>query len=615
MKVWSSPSLLALCSLSTVGAFTPRPVTRVGGAPDAARIRALSSSTRRATTAPLAASTLASPESSAAMATGTIVADFGGLIAVQLQEDDDTQAGDLLGKQVVMANQGQALVVAHRPPLVFCYQEDGEAKGSSDDGKAQVLSKAATVSTRNARRVNACGRDVEDSTTDSASLVSGRPIFSPIPQIKDIALINTPLLTGLTMVDALSPIGRGQNMLWITHDAPSVRPYLRDFCASTTQPIIYAALDTDEASLAALPDHVQVVQRTTASTDPVVRAAEGVAMAGTACALAEQLALEEGQHTVVIIDTMDGHKVLWDATTRVLVDVFGVDAVVASDRTGGASSEMRGFYSALIQRSAQYKVKRGGGSVTLLLVTTVPPVALADRVFAVTDFVDAPAKVQERIQWLVDKGVPLTEANLRKIQLPIPSDTEGQRRWALQHVDDLISMSDGQVWMDEDLQKAKQFPPMDPQRSVTRVGIGADTPSRADAPALSKVAEGLRLVLSQAKDHMEGLVTATAANTKERLRQHSFLLVLHQEPGSGARRLSESSALLLAVSQGLLDEKVKDEAVRAGTDEGETTVQNLLEHLRTNVATVMQEIDESLDLTDDNRKLLLESMKAHLDSA
>ena len=69
------------------------------------------------------------------------------------------------------------------------------------------------------------------------------------------------------------------------------------------------------------------------------KAAEGTVVAATACAIAESFAIEEGMDTFVVVDSIDQHKKIWDATTRVLVDVFGVDAVVKGDRDGGASSE------------------------------------------------------------------------------------------------------------------------------------------------------------------------------------------------------------------------------------------------------------------------------------
>jgi len=625
MKFSSFAPLLALVpattTITTVHAFAPKfgttstiPATTIIS--DAFRIRSrlfatVASSAASSSSSSDKAVTKSTDNNRVVIATGTVVAQYeGGLTAVKIQ-DDDSDSGDLIGHQVILANQARALVVAHRPPLAFCFSSD---TADLAEGKVQVLQSLAKVSAKVASVVDAFGCPVHEDPTESM----GRAIFSPIPQIKDIALINSPVLTGVTMIDALAPIGRGQNMLWITHDVASTRQYFVDWIRGLEDhntPVVYAALDTDDATTKQLPEHVQIVARTTATaSDPVVRAAEGVAMGGVACALAEQHALE-GKHAIVIVDTLDGYKALWDATTRVLVDVFGIDAVVKGDRDGGASSEMRAFFSSLIQRSAQYKVKRGGGSVTLVLVCTIPPATLDDNhVFTEEDFASAPAKILERVQLLIQKNIPLTEATLRKIQIPIPSAAEGRRRIVLQHTDDLMSMSDGQIWLDEDLERAGQMPPMDPQRSVTRIGIGADTVSRADAPALRKVVEGLRLLLSQAKDHLQGVGSQSgdAATVKQILRSKALFLALHQEPGKGARRLSESCALLLAATQGLLDNVVAGDSVAAGEEGGAQVVSGILKHLHETIPKVMNEIDDTLDLTDENKASLLESLKSHL---
>ena len=113
-------------------------------------------------------------------------------------------------------------------------------------------------------------------------------------------------------------------------------------------------------------------------------------------------------------------------------------------------------------------------------------------------------KVRARIRMLVMAGVPLTSANLRKIQLPVPRPTaaEDRKRLALQHVEDLISMSNGQVWLDAEQGRS---PPLDPSRSITRVGVGADTRKcRADAPALRSVVGSLRFEFQQAMDLTPG---------------------------------------------------------------------------------------------------------------
>jgi hypothetical protein len=314
--------------------------------------------------------------------------------------------------------------------------------------------------------------------------------------------------------------------------------------------------------------------------------------------------------TLVVVDNIDQHKQLWDTTTRVLVDVFGIDSVVKGESEGASSSEMRAFFSSLVQRSARYKSKRGGGSVTLLLLTTIPKMSGTDEdaVYSPKDFEGSPAKVRERIELLVEKNIPLTAGNLRKIRIPIPSDTEGRRRLSLQHVDELISMSDGQIWLDEELEEAGRRPAMDFQRSVTRIGIGADTESQADAPAMRRVVQGLRLDLSQALD-MDGADVGISASKKQMRTAKAWLLAMHQPSASGARRLSESCAVMLAASRGYLNDSVEND-VHAGTPEGEKLLRDLLDHVKVVASAAMAEVDSSQDFTETTKEAIEDAIKS-----
>ena len=76
-------------------------------------------------------------------------------------------------------------------------------------------------------------------------------------------------------------------------------------------------------------------------TECPARSAEAVSAAATACSIGEAFALAKGEDALVIIDDIDEHKIFWDWTTRVLVDIFGVDSVVKDDADGGASSETK----------------------------------------------------------------------------------------------------------------------------------------------------------------------------------------------------------------------------------------------------------------------------------
>ena len=564
------------------------------------------------------------------VADGTVVSYFrGGLAAVQVNDDaiaNDkngfNQSHDFTGRQAIFPNGAVGMVVAQRPPILFVYTDHGDCDETiAGNGQVQILDTMAQVQvSENIRMVDCFGRPFtssDDEMEQSHDSSIQKDIFSAIPKVSDIALINSPMLTGETMIDALAPIGRGQNMLVIGSDLEEMRGLASDFISTQqdTAKCIYAITHDCEAALERLKENnlldktIIVAVRNDKDAGPVSRAAEATAVAATACALGEAFAHNRGQNSLVIVDTIDEFKVLWDATTHVLVDVFGVDAVVKDDRNGGASSEMRAFYSSLIQRAGQFKESKGGGSVTLTLLTRIPHESGTDEsiIHDVNEFDNCSDKIKARLDVLLKKNIPLTAANLRKIDIPIPSVSEGQRRLALQHVDDLISMSDGQIWFDERLAKAGQKPSMDPQRSITRVGIGADTESRADAPAVRRMVEGLRLDLAQAAS-MDGAET-TAAASKQIRKRNAWLLAMYQEPGQGGRTLAESCVALLAASTGALDDTI-DAGGLAGNEKGQSTMRDLIAHVKEFAPDAVKEIDNTLDVGPTRRAELIEAINS-----
>jgi F0F1-type ATP synthase alpha subunit len=204
----------------------------------------------------------------------------------------------------------------------------------------------------------------------------------------------------------------------------------------------------------------------------------------------------------------------------------------------------------------------------------------------------------------------LSAANLRKVDIPIPS--EGSRLMVLQHVDDLISMSDGQIWLDERLQAQGQQPPINSQRSITRIGIGADTNSRADAPAFRQIDGRFRLDLSQAAN-MVG-ADETNATKRQIQRRDALLLAMHQTSGGRGRRLSESCVVLLAATEGKLDAAVAAGA-KPGTAQGHQVIQGLLDHVLQTAPTAMAAIDSSLDLSNESKEQVMAAVETYFANA
>lgn len=355
------------------------------------------------------------------------------------------------------------------------------------------------------------------------------------------------------------------------------------------------------------------------SAGKVMEAAEAVAVAAAACTLGEHHALTTGGDAVVIIDDINLHKDLWDMTTQELVRVYGVDAVVDADLNGGSSSELRGFFSGLIQRAARYNAKNGGGSVTLIMLSTIPndvdedtESSDEDLTFEASDFDSMSEKIKARLEMLVKAKVPLTASNLRKIQIPVPKPSayEDAKRLALQHVDDLISMSDGQVWLDSTLSKQGRSPPLDPSKSLTRVGVGADTQTcRADAPALRSVVGSLRFEFQQAMDVMDASASSAVGDTKAVRRRDGFLLAMHQEPKE-VRKLSQECIALLAASRGHLDGVIAEGGM-AGTSKGKEAMEGMLASVENEAGEIMKSIDVTLDLAQEERNVLDEAIGSY----
>ena len=570
------------------------------------------------------------------------------------------QGADFVGRTVVFPSGRAGVVIAERPPIAFVMcdfntlEDAGDAKA---DASVSVMAGMTTITVTEdmegsvvdyrGRKNNEDASSVDDDD-ETATLIANRAIFAPIPKVSHIALINSPMLTGKAMIDALAPLGKGQNTLLVGADREETRALGIDAIATQIKmtsdekngegidgvKCIYALTSSDPADRAdvvkrlneaGVGDSVVVVASRGDATASIVdedqvairSAAEAVSVAAAACAIAEAHALSLGRDALVVVDSIDEHKAFWDWTTRVLVDVYGVDAVVKDDRDGGASSEMRGFYSSLIQRAGKFNKKKGGGSVTLVMMKSLPGRQVGgsddenEIVFSPDDFAGASEKVKERIAILTKSNIALTPTNLKKIQIPVPvaSETEHKRRLELQHVDDLISMSDGQIWLDENLASAGQSPSLDPQRSITRIGIGADTMSRADAPALRSLVGGLRFELAQAAA-LEGAGDGSGADRQIR-RRDAWMLAMQQHAGE-RRSLSENTVALLAASIGALDGVVR-EGGKAGTEEGSRAIRELLDSIKASAGDELNEIDSTLDLTDEVQSKLEETIKAHFD--
>lgn len=662
--------------------------------------------------------------------------------------DNDNKTADVLGKRVLFTLSDssrvvEGIVIALRYPIAFVYlpttasipQRDEHDMTHHDQlqqssqllqqlvsetsesithntTKVHILNsytKLRLPPTKNASSIGATntantiidcfGNSLLPAHSPSDESTATTHVFTPIPKVSEIALINTPLLTGITMIDALTPIGRGQNMLIVGEEGTGrksmalsamrtqishpknkgaqciyastttslVPEEVEDWIATTTtkhrknvlsrfQSYGIANQITFVSKRPSTADSSSSLNRNTqqqlneipntSTIDAIIDAAESVAVASSACSIADYWARNHGHDSLVVIDSIDPHKIFWDYTTQALMDIYGQEAVDIhtttnhshNSTTSGSGGEMRGFFSELIQRAGRYNPTYGGGSVTLALLctipsdkdsitsssttsttttTTTPNTDDTPYLYQPSDFAHQP-KIQSRIKALSQQNIKITSQVLKKLGIPIPPRCEKgwKRHDALRHVDDLISMTDGQIWLQSSLphdgikRPLYQAPFMDIRQSMTRVGIGADTNSRADAPALQPFIGGLRFTLAQAAEEEEDQVVGSSKNLLQRQRD-ALLLAMYTKPNT-VRTLAEECICLMAVPL-LLTSPLSGSST---TEEKEELMDRLIHYVYRHIpSSIIEEINETFELNPSSKEVIQSSMESFFESS
>ncbi|HSN53260.1 MAG TPA: alternate F1F0 ATPase, F1 subunit alpha [Candidatus Sulfomarinibacteraceae bacterium] len=361
------------------------------------------------------------------------------------------------------------------------------------------------------------------------------------PGVMDRAPVNRPLQTGLKVVDAVVPIGRGQRELIVGDrqtgkTAIAVDTILNQagegvFC-------IYCAIGQRSSALAKVVAELEerdamaytTVVATTEDDPPGLRWAAAYA----AMSLAEH-ARDRGDDALVVFDDLSRHARAYREVSLLLRRPPGREAF---------PGDIFYIHSRLLERSTQLREELGGGSITAL---------------------------------------PVVETEAQNISAYIPTN--------------LISITDGQIYLSPGLFQRGVMPAVDVGRSVSRVG------GDAQLPAYQAVAGDLRLAYSRFEElesfarfgtRLDEKTRATLARgrrVREALKQteHDTMPVLEQ------------IAILLAVTEGLLDELPVDAVSRAE--------RAIREAVQEEASDLEREVSDGEDLDEDRRQRLLELVR------
>ncbi len=373
--------------------------------------------------------------------------------------------------------------------VVLISNEDSVQVGTEALGTGQVLSVPVGASMLG-RVVNAMGQPIDGQGPIRAD--KSRPIESPAPAIIDRQPVNQPMETGIMVIDATVPIGRGQRELIIGDRQTGKTSIAIDTILNQKGKdvlCVYVAIGQKVSTVAQVIETFRKAEVLPYVTVVCASASDSATMQYLApycgCAIAEEF-MYEGRDVLVVYDDLSKHAVAYRAMSLLLRRPPGREAY---------PGDVFYLHSRLLERAAHLSDEKGGGSMTAL---------------------------------------PIIETQTGDISAYIPTN--------------VISITDGQVFLDHDLFRAGTRPALNVGLSVSRVGGSAQT------KAMRKVAGQLRLELAQ---YRELLVFSQFSSdmdkaTQDMLNYGERLTEMLKQPNNAPLATATQVCFLFAMTRGLI---------------------------------------------------------------
>ena len=350
------------------------------------------------------------------------------------------------------------------------------------------------------RVVNALGQPIDGAgPIDTKEF---RPVETKAPGICERRSVYQPLQTGIKAIDSMIPIGRGQRELIIGDRQTGKTTIATDTIINQKGKdvlCIYVAIGQKRSTVASL---VENLTRNGAMDYTIVVAAtasESSPMQYIApyagCAMGEYF-MNQGKDVLIIYDDLSKHAVAYRALSLLIRRPPGREAY---------PGDVFYLHSRLLERAAKLDDEHGGGSLTTL---------------------------------------PIIETQAGDVSAYIPTN--------------VISITDGQIFLETELFHSGIMPAVNPGISVSRVG------GDAQIKAMKKVAGTLKLIYSQYRElqSFAQFGSDLDADTKARLEQGARIVEVLKQSQNAPVPVEKQVAILYAVTKGIL-EKVKVEDVNA----------------------------------------------------
>ena len=324
--------------------------------------------------------------------------------------------------------------------------------------------------------------------------VGYNPIEKQAPGILERQSVDTPLHTGILAIDSMFPIGRGQRELIIGDRQTGKTSIATDAILNqkdTGVLCIYVAIGQKASSIARVAEDLKKHGAMSYTTIVAATASDSAPLQYIApyagTALAEYF-MAQGKSVLIVYDDLSKHAVAYRAISLLLRRSPGREA---------SPGDVFYLHSRLLERSCRMSDALGGGSITAL---------------------------------------PIVETQAGDVSAYIPTN--------------VISITDGQIFLESALFNAGNRPAVNVGLSVSRVGGAAQT------KAMKKANANLRIELAQYKD-MESFAQFSSdldAETRHQLEHGKALTEMLKQPLYQPKTDAEQVVILVLASHGMLDE-------------------------------------------------------------
>ena len=319
-----------------------------------------------------------------------------------------------------------------------------------------------------------------------------RMIESPAPGIVDRQPVNTPMQTGILSIDSMFPIGRGQRELIIGDRQTGKTTIATDTILNQKGKnciCIYVAIGQKRSTVAQVVDSLTAGGAMDYTIVVSATASELAPMQYIApyagCSMGEYF-MYQGKDVLVIYDDLSKHAVAYRAISLLIRRPPGREAY---------PGDVFYLHSRLLERAAQLSPELGGGSLTAL---------------------------------------PIIETQAGDVSAYIPTN--------------VISITDGQIFLETELFNSGIMPAVNPGISVSRVG------GDAQIKAMKKVAGSLKLLYSQYRElqSFAQFGSDLDADTKSRLALGERIVAVLKQKNGSPKEVAQQVCIIYAVTHGYL---------------------------------------------------------------